>query len=75
MGLVWAVSGLSCAYVGQSLGALVAVWGVSWGRRGAVSGRPEVLLGRLWSLHRLLGANFRPSWIRPGWFRGPLGLS
>ena len=49
MDLIWAVLGLSWDPVGQSraslgillgrLGALVAVWRVSWCRRGAVLGR------------------------------------
>ena len=53
----------------------MTVLGIFGGRRGAVLGRPGVLLGRLGSFRRPFSASLRASWVRPRPSRDPLGLS
>ena len=84
----WGLLGRLGALLGR-LGVLLAVWGVFWGRLGAVEESfrpswvpPEALLGQLEALLGLSWAVYEPSWalLRPFWtllgsFRSSLGPS
>ena len=74
MEFTWAVSGLSGAPVGQSCPALVAVWEVSWGRRGAVWGNFGSSWSHLGLSCRYTGQPWRPwglSWAVVAFLESP----